>query len=343
VSLSSVVRCGVIGYGYWGPNVVRNVMECGDVRVQMIADASRDRLGHASQRYPSVETTTDAMDVISSVDVDAVIIATPVSTHYELAHAAIKAGKHVLVEKPISQNVEQALTLIEAARARGLTLMVDHTFIYTGAVMKLAEIARNGDLGTMYYYDSTRANLGLFQQDVNVIYDLAVHDLSILDHVLMEKPIEVSAVGASHLPSAPQNVAFITLFYESGLIAHINVNWLSPVKVRRAHICGSQRMVVYDDVEPSEKIKIYDKGVDFTQDISSIHRLLISYRSGDMRAPYLDQREALNRVVAHFADCIRNGVSPITDGAMGARVLQYMIAACVSMEARGRPQQLQSL
>lgn len=343
MSLSSTVRCGVIGYGYWGPNMVRNVAEAGGASLAMVSDLNPERLKIVAKRFPSVKTTTSAQELIASPDVDAVIIATPVSTHYDLAMAAIEQGKHVLIEKPIAETMDQAQRLIEAAARRGVTLMVDHTFIYTGAVMKMADLISSGELGDLYYYDSTRVNLGLFQHDVSVIYDLAVHDLAILDHVIKEKPVEVSAVGASHVPNAPYNMGYVTLFYQSGLIAHVNVNWLAPVKIRRTLVGGSRKMVVYDDIEPSEKIKIYDKGVDTKQDLDNIYRLLISYRSGDMWAPVLDQREALGRGIAHFVDCIVNSKEPTTGGEMAARVLQYMTMATESMNDRGRPRPLAKL
>ncbi|MGE0043485.1 MAG: Gfo/Idh/MocA family protein, partial [Vicinamibacterales bacterium] len=251
-----MIGIGVIGLGYWGPNLLRNFAENPDARVVAVSDLRPERLATAAARYPAVRTTTDARSVFSDPAVDAVVIATPVSTHFDLALAALQAGKHVLVEKPLAASVDEGRRLAEAADSRGLVLMVGHTFVYTGAVRKIQALVSSGELGDVYYYDSVRVNLGLFQRDVNVVWDLAVHDLSIMDYVLPARPTAVSATGMSHVAGGTENIAYLTLFFDGRLIAHVHVNWLAPVKIRRTLIGGSQRMIVYDDLEPSEKIKV---------------------------------------------------------------------------------------
>lgn len=327
---------GVIGYGYWGPNLVRNFMEAQGARVVSVCDLSAGRLAPLAARYPTVKLTTDYRELLSDPRVDAILIATPVASHFELAMAALRAGKHLLVEKPLAANSEQALRLVEEAERRRLVLMVDHTFIYTGAVRKIRELIAGGALGEIYYYDSVRINLGLFQHDVNVVWDLAVHDLSIMDYVLPARPVAVSATGISHLQGQPENVAYITLFFENKLIAHVHVNWLSPVKVRRTLIGGSEKMIVYDDLEPSEKLKVYDKGVTVAQHPEDVYELLVSYRSGDMWAPRFDTAEALRTEAHHFVECVERGVRPETDGPEGLRIVRIMEAAEQSLRDRGR-------
>lgn len=337
-----MIKFGVIGYGYWGPNLVRNLAEAKDSRVVAVSDLQADRRALVERRYPGVRVTADAREIVAATDVDVVVIATPVSTHYELALAALQAGKHVLVEKPMTQTVEQGLRLIEAAERAGRVLMVDHTFIYTGAVRKLGELVKSGDLGDIYYYDSARVNLGLFQHDVDVLWDLAVHDLSIMDYLIEAEPVAVSANGISHVPGRPENIAYLTLFYDCNTISHINVNWLAPVKVRRTLIGGSRKMVVYDDLEPSEKIKVYDKGITVTDNASpeSIYEMLIGYRTGDMWCPKLDGREALGVEIDHLIHCVKTGARPVTDGTLGLRVVRQLEAASRSMRERGRPIEL---
>jgi predicted dehydrogenase len=256
--------------------------------------------------------------------------------------AALKAGKHVWIEKPMTETSLQARKLVEEAAQRKRVLFVDHTFIYTGAVRKMGDIIASGELGKTYYYDSTRVNLGLFQRDVNVIADLAVHDFSILDYLLHEHPAAVSASGTNHFPGTPENLAFITLFYDSGTIAHVNVSWLAPVKVRQILIGGSKKMIIYDDLEPSEKIKVYDKGVTFTDDPKQIHEMRVTHRTGDMWAPKLSSAEALRTGSEHFIDCIQNGKLPQTDGALGARVVELIEAATSSMRGKGETVYLKS-
>ncbi len=337
-----MIRIGVIGYGYWGPNLVRNFAEAPDAEVVAVADLKQDRLDLVRRRYPGVEATNDLQRVLRHPDIDAVAIATPVSTHYPLALEALEAGKHVIIEKPMTATSEESLRLIDAADRRDLVLMVDHTFVYTGAVRKIRQLIDEGSLGEIYYYDSTRVNLGLFQHDVDVIWDLAVHDLAIMDYILPESPVEISATGIGHVDGATENIAYVTAFYACPLIAHLNVNWLSPVKVRRTLIGGSKRMIVYDDIESSEKVKIYDKGVNVKNGPESRYKLMVSYRSGDMYAPQIDITEALRLVAQHFTDCIDRGVTPLTDGHAGLRVVSVLEAATRSMRNHGASERLKS-
>jgi len=331
-----MINIGVIGYGYWGPNLVRNFVETPGSQVAAVCDLRPERLAQVRSRYPAIETTTDYREVLTNEHIDAITIATSVSTHFDLAMQALQAGKHVLVEKPLTATSEQAIRLIEEANRQNRVLMVDHTFVYTGAVRKIQELVANNGLGDIYYYDSVRVNLGLFQHDVNVIWDLAVHDLSIMDYVLPSWPCAVSATGMRHVPGEPENIAYLTLFFNSCLIAHIHVNWLAPVKVRRTLIGGSQRMIVYDDLEPSEKVKIYDKGITVNNNAENMYQMLVGYRTGDMLAPQLDMTEALRTEALHFINCIDKGEHPITDGEAGLRVVRILEAATQSMTERGR-------
>ena len=331
----SKVNIGVIGYGYWGPNLVRNFSEMQGVEVCAVADLDLRKLESVKRRYPALETTSDFTKLLGDSQINAVAIATPVSTHFELAMAALKAGKHVWVEKPMTETSLQARKLVDEAERRKLVLIVDHTFIYTGAVRKMAEIVGGGSLGDVYYYDSIRVNLGLFQHDVNVISDLAVHDFAILDHLLHEHPTAVSASGMTHFPGTPENLAYITLFYRSGVIAHVNVNWLAPVKVRQILLGGSKKMIVYNDMESSEKVKVYDSGISFTDDPARIYQLRVGYRTGDMLAPKLDGNEALRVEGEHFVKCIESGETPMTDGYLGLRVVELIEAATSSMRGKG--------
>jgi predicted dehydrogenase len=330
-----MLKVGVIGYGYWGPNLVRNFMSCPGSSVVAVSDHSEDRLLTLSKIYPGVKACTHSSQLIDDPAIDAIIIATPVSTHFDLAMSSLRAGKHVLVEKPLAANSEQATQLIDEANARGLVLMVDHTFVYTDAVRKMRELIASGELGEIYYYDAVRVNLGLFQHDVNVIWDLGIHDLSIMDCVLPAKPIAISATGISHIPGQPENVAYITLFFPDRQIAHIHVNWLAPVKVRHTLIGGSEKMILYDDLEPSEKVKVYHKGITVTPRKEDVYKLLVSYRSGDMYAPRLDPSEALQREASHFVDCVENDQQPETDGISGLRLVKMIEAAERSLRARG--------
>lgn len=335
-----MVGIGVIGYGYWGPNLVRNFAEVPDARVIAISDVRRERLALASQRCRAAQTTTEYRELISNPQIDAIAIATPVSTHFDLAVEALRAGKHVLIEKPLASTSEQAIRLIDEAGRRNLVLMVDHTFVYTSAVRKIQELVASNALGNIYYYDSVRVNLGLFQADVNVIWDLAVHDLSIMDYVLPSRPCAVAATGMRHVPGQPENIAYLTLFFSGDLIAHIHVNWLAPVKVRRTLIGGGRRMIVYDDLEPSEKVKVYDKGIAVNNRPESAYEIRLSYRTGDMWAPHLDMTEALWRGAAHFVRCIEDREPVITDGEAGLRVVEILEAATQSIAEKGRPMEL---
>jgi predicted dehydrogenase len=330
-----MINIGIVGYGYWGPNLVRNFAETPGATVAAVADLDPAKLALVQRRYPAVKVTTDFQQLLSDPSIDAVAVATPVSTHFELGMAALRAGKHLWLEKPMAESTLQARKLVDEAQQRQRTLLVDHTFIYTGAVRKMAEIIWGGELGRVFYYDSVRVNLGLFQRDVSVISDLAVHDFSILDYLLRDHPVAVSASGTNHFPGTPENLAYITLFYESGTIAHASVSWLAPVKVRRILVGGSKKMITYDDLEPSEKIKVYDKGVSFTDDPKQIHEMRVGYRTGDMWAPKLSVTEALRMEGEHFVDCIEHGKTPETDGQLGLRVVELIEAATSSMRGKG--------
>jgi predicted dehydrogenase len=330
-----MIKIGIIGYGYWGPNLVRNFAELRDATVAAVSDLDPKKLELVQRRFPAVKTSTNFQDMLRDPEIDAVAIATPVRTHFELGMAALKAGKHLWLEKPMTETSLQARMLVEEAEKRNLVLHVDHTFVYTSAVRKMGEIIKSGDLGKLYYYDSVRVNLGLFQRDVSVISDLAVHDFSILDFLLNKHPVAVSASGVNHFPGTPENLAFISLFYDDGSIAHTNVSWLAPVKVRQILIGGSKKMIVYDDMALSEKVKVYDKGVSFTDDAKQIQEMRVGYRSGDMWAPKLDTSEALRVEGEHFVECIDQRKSSLTDGRLGLRVVEIIEAATSSMKGRG--------
>lgn len=336
-----MIRIGVIGYGYWGPNLVRNFMAAPGSAVTRVCDRREERLSSLAKLYPALKTCSDPSELIHDPEIDAVVIATPVSSHFQLALSALQAGKHVLVEKPLAARSDEARKLVDEAAARNLILLVDHTFVYTGAVRKIRELITSGKLGDIYYYDAVRVNLGLFQHDVNVIWDLAIHDLSIMDYVLPEKPVAISATGISHVPGQPENVAYITLFFPSAQIAHVHVNWLTPVKVRHTLIGGSEKMILYDDLEPSEKLKVYDKGINITPGPEDVYKMLVSYRLGDMWAPQLDSTEALQTEAVHFIDCIEHKAQPVTDGAAGLRLVNMIEAAETSLRERGKLVEIQ--
>ncbi|HEX2601155.1 MAG TPA: Gfo/Idh/MocA family oxidoreductase [Gemmatimonadaceae bacterium] len=326
---------GVIGYGYWGPNLVRNFFADTGSKVLAVCDRSPERLAEVGRLYPGVATTTDPAELFRNPQIDAVAIATPVATHFQLAMDALRAGKHVLVEKPIASTSSEAAQMIDEAARRDLVLLVDHTFVFTGAVNKIREVMRDESFGRLQYYDSTRVNLGLFQHDVNVMWDLAVHDLSIMAYVMESHPVGVSATGLSHVPNQPANLAFLTCFFADNIIAHINVNWLSPVKIRRTLVGGSKRMIVYDDLETSEKVKIYDKGITVTETPDDIRKLLISYRTGDLWSPKVNETEALRLEATHFRKCIEKKEKPITPGEAGLAIVKLLEAADESMKRRG--------
>ena len=337
-SPSGLVRFGVIGYGYWGPNVVRNLHSLQNCCLDTICDQSAEALGRAKRVYPAVEMTTDFSELLHSPQIDAIAVVTPVWTHFDLAKAALQNGKHVFVEKPFTSTRQQAEELIELADRKNLKIMVDHTFLFTGAVRKIRQLIDDGTLGALYYYDSTRVNLGLFQHDVNVVWDLAPHDLSVMDFLIQAKPEAVVATGGRHL-NGLADIAFITVYFPGNVIAHINVNWLSPVKVRTTLIGGEKKMLVWNDLEADEKIKVYDKGVEMTGG-RGVYDLLVSYRTGDIWAPRIEQTEALKVELEYFVDCIRNSRTPFNDGTAGLRVVQILEAADQSLKERGKAIQL---
>lgn len=324
---------GVIGYGYWGPNVVRNLAGLDGSQVLAIAEISASARKRAQKTYPGVQVTGNVSEVMTSPDIDAIAIITPVWTHYELAKSALENGKHVFVEKPFTSNVDQGEELIELAQRKNLRIMVDHTFLFTGAVKKISQLLDEGALGKLYYYDSTRVNLGLFQHDINVLWDLAPHDLSIMDHIIKGSPEAVVATGQKHLNSH-EDVAYMTLYFPDKVIAHINVNWLSPVKVRTTLIGGEKRMLVWNDLEADEKVKVYDRGVNITNR-EGVYELLVSYRSGDMWSPQLEQSEALRQELSYFVECIAGNRDPFNDGCAGLRVVRMLEAASESLSKRG--------
>ena len=324
---------GVIGYGYWGPNIVRNLMSIEGSQVVAIAEISASARSRAEKAYPGVKVTASSAEVVASVDVDAIAVISPVWTHYELTKAALENGKHVFVEKPFTSSVAQAEELINLAEQKNLKIMVDHTFLFTGAVKKIRQLIDEGALGNLYYYDSTRVNLGLFQHDINVLWDLAPHDLSIMDHLLKSSPEGIVATGQGHL-NGHEDVAYMTLYFPQKVIAHINVNWLSPVKVRTTLIGGEKRMLVWNDLDADEKVKVYDKGVNITNR-EGVYELLVSYRSGDMWAPQLEQVEALRHELSYFVDCVSSGNEPFNNGYAGLRVVKMLEAASESLSKRG--------
>jgi predicted dehydrogenase len=329
-----MIRIGVIGYGYWGPNIVRNFHAHEKSEVVLVCDKSTKCQERLRKAHPSIAFTMDANDILKSPDIDLVAVVTPVWTHYELAKAALENGKHIFVEKPFTCSTRQAEELIELADRKNLKIMVDHTFLFTGAVKKIRQMVDEGALGDLYYYDSLRVNLGLFQHDVNVIWDLAPHDLSIMDHVIKEKAEAVVATGEKHL-NGVEDIAFITVYFPKRIIAHINVNWLSPVKVRTTLIGGEKKMLVWNDLEADEKIKIYDKGVSMSTNPSNLHQLLVSYRSGDMWAPQVEQIEALRAETGYLLKCIEENKTPFNDGVNGLRVVRLLEAAEKSVGQRG--------
>jgi len=329
----STVKFGVIGYGYWGPNVVRNLQSISGAEVASVCDKSSASRKKAHKSCPNVYVTADAMELINSPEIDAVAIITPVWTHFELAKAALSNGKHVFVEKPFASNAAQAEQLIELAEQKNLKIMVDHTFLFTGAVKKIKQLLQEGRLGKLYYYDSMRVNLGLFQHDVNVVWDLAPHDLSIMDYLIERNPEALVATGEKHL-NGFEDVAFITLYFPDNIIAHLNVNWLSPVKVRTTLIGGESKMLVWNDLEADEKVKVYDRGVEITNR-EGLYELLVNYRSGDMWAPQLEQVEALRHELTYFVECIQNDSNPLNDGAAGLRIVKILEAANKSIRKRG--------
>jgi len=320
-----MLKAAVIGYGYWGPNLARNFSNNPDIQLKWIVDLSTDRLKKASLLYPSVNLTPNFSDVLSNKQIEIIAIATPVTTHFNLAKSALEAGKHVWVEKPVTASVREAEELIEIAEKKQRILLVDHTFVYTGAVRKIKELIDKGEIGEPIYYDSTRVNLGLFQPDVNVVWDLAIHDLSIIDFLFSGIEVEkVISSGMKYMDHSKEAIASINLYLKDNKYAHINVSWLSPVKIRLTLIGGTNKMIVYDDTEPSEKIKVYDRGIEVIRSSEDLYKIWVQYRTGDMWAPKLDPEEALAVEVRHFIDCIKNNKKPITDGVAGLRVVKVL-------------------
>ena len=331
----------VIGCGYWGPNLIRNFAESEEAEVRWICDSDPKRLATVSRRYPAARATTDCAELFSDSRLDAVVIATPVATHYSYAKQALEAGKHVLVEKPFTASTREAEELLALAEAGGLTLMVDHTFVYTGAVRRIKEIVSRGELGDLLYFDSVRINLGLFQRDINVVWDLAPHDLSIMDYLVEREPISLTASGSCHIEEGIENIAYVQLRFADSFIANFHFNWLSPVKIRRTLIAGSRKMIVYDDIEPTEKVRVYDKGVTTNRseneaDKEAAYRTLVSYRTGDVWVPKLDSTEALRYVAEEFLAAIKESRRPLTSGAAGLRVVRLLEAAQQSIRQNGK-------
>jgi predicted dehydrogenase len=329
-----MIQVGVIGYGYWGPNIVRNFNSLDESKVVVVCDLNEGSLKKVKKAYPDLKVTTKCDELICSPDVDVVAIVTPVFTHFELAQKALKMGKHILVEKPFTYTTAQAEELIELAEKKKLKIVVDHTFLFTGAVRKIKQLMDDGTLGDLCYFDSMRINLGLFQHDVNVVWDLAPHDLSIIDYLIKERPTAVVATGEAHYNQGLEDISYITIYFPNNTIAHVNVNWLSPVKVRTTLIGGLKKMLVWNDLDPDEKIKVYDKGVDIKTK-NGVYNLLVSYRSGDMWAPKVEQSEALKLLAGNFIECISNGGTPVNDGLAGLRVVKMLEAAVKSLKKKG--------
>ena len=330
------IQVGVIGCGYWGPNLIRNFNENPHTDIRYACDLDLESLNKIKLRYPSVITTRNYCDLLRDEDLQVIAVATPVHTHYKLASEILSAGKHLLIEKPLAASVKEAEKLVNLAQKKNLMLFVDHTFIYTGAVKKMKDFISSGELGNLFYFDSVRVNLGLFQSDVNVVWDLASHDVSIMDHIISDKPKSVVAIGGSHTGGRIEDLAYVTVKFGGDLIAHFHVNWMSPVKIRRIIIGGSKKMIVFDDLDPAEKIKIYDKGIVFAKaDRELIYQNIIQYRIGDMYAPRIDQTEALKVLVDHLVDCIKKKKKPITDGESGLRVVRILEAADKSLKKGG--------
>lgn len=327
----------MIGCGYWGPNLLRNFAENEAAQLVWICDTDESRVAAMGRRYPAARTTTDYRNLFADSELDAVAVVTPVATHYQIAKEALLAGKHVLVEKPLTATVGEAEGLIELAKRKRLTLMVDHTFVYTGAVRKMKEILNGGEFGELLYFDSVRINLGLFQRDINVLWDLAPHDLSIMDYLIERQPIGVSALGSCHIEPGIENIAYLVMKFADDFIAHFHFNWLAPVKIRRTLIAGDRKMILYDDIETTEKVRVYDKGVTANRigDREADYQTLVSYRTGDVWAPKIDSTEALHHVVAEFLDSIRSGRRPLTDGEAGLRVVRILEAAQESIKEGG--------
>jgi predicted dehydrogenase len=334
------MRVGLIGYGYWGPNLFRNFQVSPHFEVVAVAEARQARRDELRRQYPDLKLCETGEEIVAASDIDAVVIATPVATHFPLASRAMKAGKHVLVEKPMCASVAEGEELVAIAKSHKVTLMVDHTFLFTGAVSAMHKLCQSGEMGKISYYDSTRINLGLFQPDVNVMWDLAPHDFSIMDYLLGEEPVCVEASGYCHINPGLPDIAYLTMHFPSDMIAHFNLSWMSPVKMRRTAIGGSKKMLVWDDLNPEEKIKIYNSGIELRPEAQR-NILIPGYRIGDVFSPRLDRREALAGVVDHFAATISGKVTPIMGGDAGLRVVRMLEMAQQSLDrnlgvAKGR-------
>lgn len=329
-----MIKIGVIGCGYWGPNLIRNFSQLEEVDVAYVCDLDELKLSRIKKVYPNIKTAQNYLEILKDPEVKGVCIATPLETHYKIAKEALLNNKNVLVEKPFVENSKEAEELIGIAEKNNLVLMVDHVFIYTGAVRKMKELIDNGELGQLYYFDSERINLGLIRSDANVVWDLATHDISMVDYLFSQKPINVSAMGSSHVLNKKEEMAHINLKHEGGQMSHIHVSWLSPVKIRKILVGGDKKMVLYDDVEPVEKIKIYDKGIDVKPE--QVTAFLPLYRGGDILIPKIDQSEALKKMAEHFVDCIKFGKKPLTDGWAGLRVIKILEAIQKSLDSNGQ-------
>lgn len=331
-----MVKIGIIGYGYWGPNIARNFNASENAQVVSICDLDEPRLKLAKSTYPFIKEYQDPYELMKYDEINAVAVVTPVYTHYELAKFALENDKHIFVEKPFTSKVSQGEELINLAEKKNLKIMVDHTFLFTGAVRKMKEVMDFGELGRLFYYDSVRVNLGLFQHDVNVIWDLAPHDFSIMNYLLDKKPVAVSAWGRCHIGNGKEDVSYVGVHFEDDrFIAHFHVNWLSPVKIRKTLISGDKKMLVWDDLSSDEKVKIYDKGV-HVESADSIHKLLVSYRSGDMHVPKLDHIEALKLEADYFTECIEQNKKPFNDGEAGLEVVKMLAASDESLKKQGK-------
>ena len=329
------IKVGVIGYGYWGPNIVRNFFATPDCTVRMVADGRPERLNLLAKTFPSIQGVRDAEDIIGSKEVDAIVIATPVHTHFELAKRSLLQGKHVLIEKPMTSSVREADELIELATKKGLTLMADHTFLYTGAVQKMKEIIQTEVIGTPLYFDSSRINLGLFQPDINVLWDLAPHDISILTYLITEKPESINATGISHTGNKIENIAYLTVNYNSNFIAHFVCSWSSPVKVRQTLIGGDKKMILYNDLEPSEKVRVYDTGYNHKTE-EDRNRIMVDYRTGDVYIPKLSSREALAGVADDFVQSVIHKKDPMSNATLGKSVVRILEASQESIKNNGK-------
>ncbi|MEO0161831.1 MAG: Gfo/Idh/MocA family oxidoreductase [candidate division WOR-3 bacterium] len=327
------MKIAVIGVGYWGPNLVRNLLNNKAVSEVYCFDIDVKRLQNIKHQFPTVKLVDSYEEILRNSKISGVCIATPASTHFPLAQMAIQHKKHVLVEKPFTITIPEAETLVELAQKNNVKLLVDHIFMYNGAVRKIKEIIDSGEIGNILYFDAVRVNLGLFQHDVNVIYDLATHDISIMLYLLNKKPKAISAIGVGHYNSI-EDIAYLTIFFEDNCIAHFHVNWLAPVKVRRILIGGSQKMIVYDDMETIEKIKVYDKGVEIKTK-EGIYKTLIEYRTGDMYAPKFDTTEPLALLIKEFVETMKNGTEPLSNGAVGLEIVKILNAAQKSLKNNG--------